>query len=91
MTSGILEVDHTAPAHDRDARCGTRNLVTSSGESRSELFQRLRRECVWQDAEFLKEQVRATCRDRGTLLPTHIQSRTPEPGTNSPLGRPFLH
>jgi len=44
---------------------GTRNLVTSSGETRSQIFQRLRSECVWEDAERLKEQVRIECRSRG--------------------------
>ena len=44
---------------------GTRNLITSSGETRSQFFQRLRAEYVWDDAEHLKEQVRAECRNRG--------------------------
>lgn len=48
-----------------DGRPGTRNLATSSGESRSQLFQRLRSERVWDAAERLKEEVRAECRSRG--------------------------
>jgi hypothetical protein len=43
----------------------TRDQVTCSGETRSELFRRLRAEFVWQDAEVLKEQARAECRNRG--------------------------
>ena len=50
MTSGIL---------DQGTRVATRNLATSIGETRSQLFQRLRDEYVWDDAELLKEQVRA--------------------------------
>lgn len=48
-----------------NAQSGTRHLATAGGETRSELFQRLRAECVWDAAECLKEQVRAECRNRG--------------------------
>lgn len=48
-----------------NSRSGTRDQVTSSGETRSQLFQRLRSECVWDDSEQLKEQVRVACRNRG--------------------------
>ena len=47
------------------AQSSTRHLATAGGETRSQLFQRLRSECVWDDAELLKEQVRAECRNRG--------------------------
>jgi hypothetical protein len=48
-----------------NARSGTRHSATAGGETRSRLFQRLRAECVWDDAERLKEQVRTECRNRG--------------------------
>jgi len=47
------------------AQSGTRYLATAGGETRSQFFQRLRSECVWDAAELLKEQVRAECRNRG--------------------------
>lgn len=57
---------NTAALHSvGNAQSGTRHLATAGGETRSELFQRLRAECVWDDAERLKEQVRAECRNRG--------------------------
>lgn len=65
MTSGILESEIAATVLDQGKRVATRNLATSSGETRSELFQRLRAECVWEDAERLKEQIRTECRNRG--------------------------
>lgn len=65
MTSGVLESEIAATVLDQSRQVATRNLATLSGETHSELFQRLRAECVWEDAERLKEQVRTECRNRG--------------------------
>ena len=65
MRSDTIDVESDEQVERRNTRPGTRNLVTSSGESRSELFQRLRSEFVWPDAEVLKERVRANARSRG--------------------------
>ena len=65
MTSGVLESTQTATTRQQVVPCGTRNLTTSSGETRSQLFQRLRAEFVWQDAEVLKQQIRSEARSRG--------------------------
>ena len=65
MTIATLSAQIAGMTSVEEHRTGTRNLVTGSGETRSELFQRLRAECVWDAAERLKEQVRAECRNRG--------------------------
>lgn len=65
MESVTFTPHSTGSIGGSNGRVATRNLATSSGESRSQLFQRLRAECVWDDAERLKEQVRAECRNRG--------------------------
>ena len=41
----------------------SRDQITASGESRSELYRRLRSECCWHVAESEKEAVRRQCRD----------------------------
>ncbi|MFT5328414.1 MAG: hypothetical protein ACI8P0_006327 [Planctomycetaceae bacterium] len=64
MRSDTIDVESVELAERLNTRSGTRNLATSSGETRSQLFQRLRSECVWDDAERLKEQVRTECRNR---------------------------
>lgn len=43
----------------------TRDQITCTGESRSQLFQRLRNECRWNQAEQLKEEMRVRCRAEG--------------------------
>ena len=65
MTAATLPAQASGKSGVDEHRSGTRNLITSSGETRSQLFQRLRAECVWDDAERLKEEVRAECRNRG--------------------------
>ena len=65
MTAATLPAQASGKSGVDEHRSGTRNLITSSGETRSQLFQRLRAEYVWEDAERLKEQVRAECRNRG--------------------------
>ncbi len=65
MTSAAIPIQANEKVVDEDRQPGTRNLLTSSGESRSQLFQRLRSECVWDDAERLKEDLRTESRNRG--------------------------
>jgi hypothetical protein len=65
MRSDTIDVESVELAERLNTRSGTRNLATSSCETRSQLFQRLRAECVWDYSERLKEQVRTECRNRG--------------------------
>lgn len=65
MTSAALPIQTDEKTGVEERQPGTRNLLTCSGESRSQLFQRLRAECVWDDAERLKEDVRTESRNRG--------------------------
>jgi hypothetical protein len=65
MTSDILESETAATILDQGTRVATRNLATSSGESRSQLYRRLRSEGAWDVAEEFKEIERARCRSVG--------------------------
>lgn len=65
MTSAALPIQTNEKTGVGERQPGTRNLLTCSGESRSQLFQRLRSECVWDAAERLKEDVRTESRNRG--------------------------
>jgi hypothetical protein len=49
-----------------NAQRGARNTVTASGETRSELYRRLRSEGAWDVAEEFKEIERARCRSAGS-------------------------
>ena len=65
MTSDTIDVESAELVERLNSRPGTRNLITSSGESRSQLYRRLKLEMVWNQAEDVKEAERQRCRAAG--------------------------
>lgn len=69
MESATLTPHPTGSIGGSNGRGATRNLATSSGESRSQLYRRLRSEGAWDVAEEFKEIERARCRSAGMTKP----------------------
>lgn len=65
MRSATFTPHSTGSIGGSNGRAATRNFATASGESRSQLYRRLRSEGAWEVAEEFKEFERVRCRSAG--------------------------